>query len=346
MKGRVVVLGRMDGRCAAASILNGELDDFLIEPRDPGLPVPGAIYRAVVDRRIKGMGGVFVRLPGGNGFMRRSGELPPGRSLPVQVTGHAENGKAAPVTARILFKSRHVIVTPGAPGLNVSRAVKDDAERVRLAQIARNGMQDSPHGLIVRSSADGANEEDIASDVAATRDLAERTMANAAHDGPPELLLDGPDPHRLAWREWGQADCVADGDAAFDDHEIRELLAPFLAVRVRLPGDATMFVESTHALIAVDVNTGGDTTPAASLKANLAAAHELPRQLRIRGLGGAVVVDFAPMPKRDRPRLEQALRSAFRSDSVETALVGWTALGHFELQRKRERLALTENPPR
>jgi len=94
------------------------------------------------------------------------------------------------------------------------------------------------------------------------------------------------------------------------------------------------------------VNTGGNTTPAASLKANLAAARELPRQLRIRGLGGPIVVDFAPMPKKDRPRLEQALRSAFRSDQVETALVGWTALGHFELQRKRERLPLAENPPR
>ncbi|MDT8344400.1 MAG: ribonuclease E/G, partial [Thermohalobaculum sp.] len=72
------------------------------------------------------------------------------------------------------------------------------------------------------------------------------------------------------------------------------------------------------------------------------AARDLPRQLRLRGLGGQVVVDFAPMPKKDRKRVEDTLKSAFRRDPIETSLAGWTAMGLFEIQRKRERQPLAD----
>ncbi len=74
---------------------------------------------------------------------------------------------------------------------------------------------------------------------------------------------------------------------------------------------------------------------AAAIAPRLAKA--LPRALRVRGLGGQIVLDLAPMPKKDRRSFETALRQSFRTDDVETALVGWTPLGHFELQRKRAR---------
>ena len=114
----------------------------------------------------------------------------------------------------------------------------------------------------------------------------------------------------------------------------------FLSPVVDLPGGGHMAIEPTRALIAVDVNTGPDTSPAAALKANIAAARDLPRQLRLRGLGGQVTVDFAPMPKRDRAALDQQLRLAFKGEAAETSLAGWTPLGNFELQRKRDRLPL------
>ena len=101
-----------------------------------------------------------------------------------------------------------------------------------------------------------------------------------------------------------------------------------------------MFIEATRALVAVDVNTGGDFSFAAGLKANLAAARDLPRQLRLRGLGGQVVIDFAPVGKKDRLSIEQVLTRALRADAIDTNIVGWTPLGHLELQRKRERLPL------
>jgi Rne/Rng family ribonuclease len=104
-----------------------------------------------------------------------------------------------------------------------------------------------------------------------------------------------------------------------------------------------MYVEPTRALVAVDVNTGGDFSPAAGFKANLAALRELPRQLRLRGLGGQIVIGPAPMAKSARAQAEGAFRAALRDDPVETSLAGWTTLGLLEVQRKRERrpLALT-----
>ena len=103
-----------------------------------------------------------------------------------------------------------------------------------------------------------------------------------------------------------------------------------------------MTVEPTRALVAMDVNGGGDTSPAAALKANIAAARALPREFRCRGLGGQVTVDFAPVPRRDRQRIEQALAAALRRDPVETVVAGWTPLSHLELRRQRSRLPLQE----
>ncbi|MDA0362579.1 MAG: ribonuclease E/G, partial [Proteobacteria bacterium] len=101
------------------------------------------------------------------------------------------------------------------------------------------------------------------------------------------------------------------------------------------------FIEPTRALIAIDINTGSDLSPAAGLKVNLNFAKALPRQLKLRGLGGQITIDLAPMPKKDRKQFENTLKLAFKSDPIETALVGWTPLGHFEIQRKRERFPLS-----
>ena len=119
-----------------------------------------------------------------------------------------------------------------------------------------------------------------------------------------------------------------------------ELIDAVLAPRVTL-GEGHMYIEPTRALVAVDVNTGSDTSPAAALKVNIAASRDLPRQLRLRGLGGQIVVDFAPMTKKDRGILDQVIKAAFKSEP-EVNLAGWTTLGLFELTRKRDRLPLTE----
>ena len=336
MKGRLVVLDEVKGRRAAALIEDGVVEDLLIDGPD-GL-APGAILRGICDRPLKGQGGMMLRLPDGQtGYLRGAKGLSPGQALLVQVVSRAEVGKAVPVTTRVLFKSRFAIVTPDAPGLNISRAIRDDEERVRLHEIAEDMMGDAAEGLIIRSAAAGAGDGEVAEDIAEMLTLA-RAVASDAEGREPELLVDGPDAHLLAWRDWPIPDRLDEDGFAAHDIDIADFLAP----RVALSGGAYAFVEPTRALVAVDVNTGGDTSPAAGLKANIACARALPRALRTRGLGGQIVVDFAPMPKKERRQLEQVLRAAFRADGIETSLVGWTTLGNFELQRKRERLPLAE----
>jgi Ribonuclease G/E len=342
MKGRVLVLDEIAGRQAAALMVDGRLEELAIDPEGDAV-LPGAIYRAVADRPVKGQGGIFVKLPGGSGFLRQISGVAPGQRLLVQVSGSTEAGKAIPVTTRLLFKSRFAIVTPEAPGLNISRKIKDDDRRAELSALAEAGMAGADHrlGLILRSGCAEAEPDAIAEDIAAMRGLAEAVLADLS--GGPELLVDGPSAHDLAFRDWLDP-AVDDADTepgSFDRHAVTEAIETLRSPRVGLEAGAHMMIEPTRALVAVDVNTGPDTSPAASLKANIAAARDLSRQLRLRGLGGQVVVDFAPMPKRDRHILDQVLKAAFKMDG-EANLAGWTTLGLYELTRKRDRLPLSE----
>ncbi|MBU3258964.1 ribonuclease E/G [Roseovarius sp. PS-C2] len=338
MKGRLIALDHLDGAEAAALMVDGRLEDLFL---DSDAPRPGAIYRGIADRPVKGQGGMFLRTPDGAAFLRQIKGLSPGQPILVQVTGYPEPGKALPVTAKVLFKSRHAIVTPDAPGLNISRSIRDDDRRDALLAVAHEEMGDSEMGLILRSSCAEAADDEIAEDIRAMHDLAQAVTGDA-EGADPEKLTDGDGPHALAWREWSAPAQVDTASGSFTDHGVLDQIDALRLADAPLGGGASISVEPTRALVAVDVNTGGDTSPAAGLKANLAAARDLPRQLRLRGLGGQVVMDPAPMPKKDRRQFETTLRAAFRADIVETALVGWTPLGHFELQRKRDRIPLSE----
>jgi len=348
VKGRAVILDQIAGRAAAALMVDGRLDDILIDPPEGGAPAPGAILRAVCDRPLKGQGGMILRLPDGqSGFLRQAKGLSPGQVLLVQVSGLGQEGKATPVTTRLLFKSRYAIVTPDAPGLNIARSIRDEEERDRLLEIAHAGMEAAPasFGLILRSAGDGQPDDTLLDDISTMRALAEAVTADI--EGPPELLLDAPDAHHAAWRDWSSPapDAIEDGTGAFAAHGVSEALDEALVPNVPLAAGASMIIEPTSALVAVDVNTGADASLAAGLKANLAAARDLPRQLRLRGLGGQITMDVAPMPKKDRRQFEDALRRAFRTDATDTVLAGWTPLGLYELQRKRDRWPLKDLMP-
>lgn len=332
MKGRSIILDHIAGREAAALMVDGRLDDFFIEGE---APPPGTIYRALADRPVKGQGGMFLKTPDGSAFLRQVKGLAPGQPLLVQVSGYAEPGKAIPVTTKLLFKSRYAIVTPEAPGLNVSRAIRDEATRDALLELAHEVAGEAPHGLILRSACDGADPEAVGEDIAAMLALAEQVLGDTSREM--ETLAEGDGPHLLAWRDWTESAEVVTEPGGFADHGVLDALEDLRGSAEPLGAAGTMYVEPTRALVAVDVNTGGDASIAAGAKANLACAKALPRALRLRGLGGQITLDLAPMAKKDRRTFESALRAAFRSDSTDTVLVGWTPLGHFELQRKRAR---------
>ena len=333
MKGRMIVLDHIGDLEAAAYLVDGKLDDVLIDHDDA--PRPGAIFRAICDRPIKGQGGMMLRLPDGEtAFLRHGKGLRPGQPMLVQVTGHSEGGKAVPVTDRVLFKSRYAIVTPGKPGLNISRQITDEGTRDNLLAVAHD-VFDSEHGLILRSSCEGAQDTDIADDILAMLSLADAVLPDA-EGNTPEALIEGDGPHTVAWREWTGVASVITEPGSFETHGVLDQLAGLGSALVPL-GEGSMYVEPTRALVAVDVNTGSNMSPAAALKANLAACRALPRALRLRGLAGQITVDFVSMSKTHRKQVEQSLRASFRADPIETSLVGWTPMGLFELQRKRER---------
>ena len=337
MKGKQVVLGHIGDAKVAALLEDGKLQDVLVEDLSR-LPL-GSILRAVVDRPVKGIGGVMLRLPHGTGFLKKAKGLAPGQTITVQTSGFAETGKADPVNQRFIFKSRYAIVTPDQPGLNVSRQIRDDDLRDDLIVLAKSGMEGSNMGLIIRSSAALADMGDVAEDIQTMRASAEAISVEAGLE--PEVLLEGDDPHVQAWREWSDVTDILTGPNDLEASGALDQIEAAQGAWVTL-GSGGMFVEQTRAMATVDINTGADLSPAAALKVNLAAVQDLPRQLRLRGYSGQIAIDFAPMTKRDRKPIEVALRAALRTCSVATEFVGWTPLGHGELKRKRERAVLND----
>ncbi len=390
-----LVIGKLRGREMAA-LVEDRVTDWIFGPTQK--PGPETVFKAKVDRRLPGGGAAFVNLGDGEqGYLRDAGGLAQGEVLLVEVTAVPEEGKAAPVTRRVLWRQRYTIHTPGAPGINVARGIADPDERARLVRIvedhgatmegwlARMADTRDPDdvarvrrvlealregGTILRTAARGQPPERIVRDLdlaVAARLAAEDALADPA--SPLGVVGMAPLPRDYALREWGdRAGRIVVGPGDFDTLPALEAhrLSPFAnrietvrgdpfdhfgvraeierlgSSRVDLPSGGWMAVEPTRAMVTVDVNTAGEFSGGAALTANLEAARELPRQLRLRGLGGPVAIDFAPLTRKDRRRIEDALKAAFRRDPVETVLSGWTPLGNFELQRKRERRPLTE----
>lgn len=333
MKGREVRIEKLarGGHVAALSV-DGRLWDLLIDPApsDP-TPRPEAIYRAVAGRPMKGIGGAMMDLGGGlTGFLRAPRPPRPGSRVIVQVNTWAEPGKAPPVTDRPLLKGRAAILTPGAPGRNIARSLRDPDRREELTALAASAMRGAAAdlGLILRSAAGDMPDDEIAAEIAALRS----EMSALSPEGPAGELRPAPGAEAEAAREW-----LASGEKPVDGlGDLWEAVEALNDPRTPV-GAGFMSIEPTRALVAVDVNTGGDTSPAAALKVNLAAARDLPRQLRLRGLGGQVTVDFAPLAKSERSQIEKTLNAALRADGIDTTLAGWTPLGHLELLRRRSR---------
>ena len=338
MKGSIALIDNE----MAALMVDGRLIDLLVDPKlDDPTPRPEAIYRGILDRPLKGMHGAMLKLPDGQrAFLKDAKGMSPGTAVLVQVATYADVGKAAPVAKKLLFKSRYAIVTPSNPGINIARSIRDEGERERLQEVA-NGVMDGGEGLILRSSCNGIDGEIIADDIAHMLNTCREVVAQSGGKTA-ELLLDAPLAAVRGWRDWDQPDQVVDEAGCFEDHGVHEAIDLASATRVDIGNTGWISIEPTSALVAIDVNTGGDFSLNAGLKANFAAAKEISRQLRLRGLGGQITVDFAPMPKKDRLKIETTLKAAFRRDGVDTILAGWTPLGNMELQRKRERFPLSE----
>ncbi|MEM6972348.1 MAG: ribonuclease E/G [Pseudomonadota bacterium] len=307
---------------------------------EPGKAVP-------VSTRVLYRGRLLIHTPGA-----------PGVNVSRQIHDAAERQalKDAVEAAAEPFLAAHRTGDPG----------DDSPAATRHRLMAAQGAMLDDGGLIIRSAAEGAPDDALAD--ALENVLAERGRVEAAAgavDAPGARLLSRT-AHETALCDWCSpmpdaiiADARTSGalteaphamvdravlnrleradDDPFDRLGIHDLIAAAMEPRMALPGGGSVVIEPTAALVAVDVNTGGDFGADAGVRANVEAARMLPRLLRIKGLGGQIVVDFAPMAKKDRRRLEDSLRAALKRDGIETVAHGFTTMGLFELQRKRER---------
>lgn len=375
----MLVFDHIGEASAAALVVNGQLDDLLVDPPPgQGRPAPGAICVVRVARKLPNSGAFCEMAGGAQGFLRDAKGVGQGDRILAQVVSFPEPGKAVTLTRRLLLKGPRLILTPGRPGVNVSRRIGNETERERLKAAVEvavsHPLPDGDLGVIIRTSARDAAAGELARELTwllkAWADRRSDLVSGELRTGcegdaldhalrewllpRPEVILCLPDLARRIGdptEELREKLFCEDGNAVrsliqavdhpFEAAGVHEALAVLALPEVAL-GEGSMVIEPTRALVAVDVNTGGDLSPAAGLKINLAAARELLRQLRLRGLGGKIVIDFSPMPKTGRRRVEEALGKAVRACPVETSLAGWTPLGQFELQRKRERRPLSE----
>ncbi len=342
-KGAFIAFDTFNSRGCAAMLYDGLLVDLLMDSLmdsgensgGAGEVVPEAIYFATAGRDLPRQKAMMVDLgAGATGFLKY--KTPPiERAFLVQVKTHVGEGKAAPVREFPLLKGRYVILVLGESGaINVSKAIDPDRRDALKAAVADAAGDAS---VILRTACQNGLLADIIAEVRDMISLAADIRARCADGGiAVGLVHAAPSARTLALRDWGDVP-VIDEAGCFERLGIADQIESLDSPIAGLPNGARMVIESTSALVAVDVDTGGDFGGDAGARANFACAGDLPRHLRLRGLGGQIVIDPAPMPKRDRARFEMILRKALTGDDVPTEMVGWTKLGHYELQRKRSR---------
>lgn len=343
MVGRQIIADKFEQGDAVA-VLNGNvLTDFLFSVHTSE-PQPDTIIQAIADRNLKGQGAWVVRLPGAqHGYLRTKLPLEQGEKILVQVSGYGAKGKLVPVRDRLELSGKFSILINPRQGVSVSRKIRDSQENRHFRHLAESAIKGHRDwGIIVRHSCRFASDQEIVAEIDKLSHEFSQILSLKMSQAPalvrePSPILD------QAISDWNCQSISIDGSmGSFERYFIPDHLDAFSQTTVELKNGANLVIEPTDALVAVDVNSQkASLSPNAAFETNLAAARELPRQLRVRGLGGQIVVDFASTANKKRAQVKEVLEKAFSLDCVSTTLVGWTGLGHFELHRQRKRLPIT-----
>jgi ribonuclease E len=297
-----------------------------------------------------------------------------------QVTKNPIAHKGARLTQEVSLPGRFVVLVPNSSTYGISKRLPDD-ERKRLRQLL-DRVKPAQHGVIVRTAAQGVTTEEIERDVTRLVKQWEQISALAAKQNRPGLLYREPEMAVRFIREEFNAEyraVVIDDHALYTDVlEYVEAVAPALAERVQyydtaaeplplfekyhvadqvakavdrkvwLPSGGSLIIEATEALTVIDVNTGRNVGSSSLeetvFRNNLEAAEEIARQLRLRDIGGIIVIDFIDMEiKENRDQVVKAFREALSRDKTRTQVFNISDLGLVEMTRKRIGEGLVES---
>jgi ribonuclease G len=298
-----------------------------------------------------------------------------GEEILVQVAKDPLGTKGARVTSHVSLPGRYMVFMPNTKHIGISRRIEGEEERKRLKEIAHSlGTADG--GFILRTACEGRSKREIQRDLrfltklwkriqqkaeTATApviihqdlDLITRTIRDFFTPDTEKVVVDSAKDHRrivdfvrnFMPRLRSKIVLYSDGEPLFDRYAIEEKIEKALDRRVWLRSGGYIFIERTEALTAIDVNTGrfvGRRNQEETIfKTNFEAAHEVVRQLRLRNVGGIIIIDFIDMEKEgNRKKVYEALKDALKKDKARTNILKISELGLVEMTRQRTRESL------
>ena len=298
--------------------------------------------------------------------------FPPGSEIIVQVTKGPISTKGPRITANLSIPGRYLVMMPGTKVRGVSKKIGDAAERKRLKQILDRLPLPENVGLVVRTVGQGASAKAFAHDLRNLLSVWNEMQGNIKHLRTPCCIFQEPDLCERVVRDWLTEDVdgiVIDDEESFnnmrevcarisrrarskihrfegmtgifDHYGLERQLHEAFARQVPLKSGGYLVIDETEALIAVDVNTGhhkgSGSQEEAILEVNLEAVEEVARQLRLRNIGGLVILDLIDMKSRKHQnQVVKALKQALRRDRARTNVLNISELGLLEMSRQRQ----------
>jgi ribonuclease E len=391
---RVMVVRQHADRTQIAVMEDGVLVEHYVDKASHQSYV-GNVYLGRVQNVLPSMEAAFVDIGKGRNAVLYAGEvnfdasglegeskriesaLKSGQSILVQATKDPIGHKGARLTSQVSLPGRYLVYVPGANMTGISRKLPD-TERTRLKQILKQVMPENA-GVIVRTAAEGATEEELAHDVARLAAQWEAIERKAKSATAPELLYSEPDLTirvvrdifnedftKLVIASAGDWDMVdeyvryvapnlaerlerwTDDQDVFAAYRIDEQIAKALERKVWLPSGGSLVIDATEAMTVIDVNTGKFTGQGGNLEQtvtrnNLEAAEEIVRQLRVRDVGGIIVIDFIDMVlESNRDLVLRRLLECLARDRTKHQVAEVTSLGLVQMTRKRVGSGLLE----
>ena len=393
---RQMLVRQKDGRIQIGVLEDGVLAEHFVSKTQQDSLI-GNVYLGKVQNVLPSMEAAFVDIGRGRNAVLYAGEvnwdvtgldgaprkienaLKPGDSVLVQVTKDPIGHKGARLTSQVSLPGRFLVYVPGGSMTGISRKLPD-TERARLKKILKDKLPDGA-GVIVRTAAEGASEEELTHDINRLRVQWEEIQekANSRKVLAPEMLYQEPDLMIKTVRDVFNEDFTAmivqgenawdsieayvtyvapdlvsrlqqwdSADDLFDHYRINEQLAKALDRKVYLPSGGSLVIDRTEAMTVVDVNTGKFTGSGGNLeetvtKNNLEAAEEIVRQLRLRDIGGIIVIDFIDMVlESNRDLVLRRLIECLGRDRTKHQVAEVTSLGLVQMTRKRLGTGLLE----